>query len=624
MDDALRASVPTNGAAEPGRPVQTREARPHLPLAVGVGTVLDDRYRLTGTLETDQVKVLYRAEEIETGRTVAVGVFQEIGRHDRGRIESFRRPGPRGASRLEIPSAFAAVYECGLTDDGRLFLVAELLEGPTVDELLKRAAPLEPARALVLAIRVGEALEEVLNLGVLDLRVAPQDIIIVPNEGDQVRLRGSDRLILRRLGLEVPLAAAEAPGQDPRYASPEELAGLSPTERSVVYRFGLLLYELLAGAPPFPGTTRGEVGDSQRRPLKSRLRARHQGLPASVDRLLSRMLESDPRARPGDLAWILNELWDAAGRFRRNTPARPVHADSAGTADPRVRPGPVPTRRWALAGLPILVMGGALLAWPYLVGGPTARIVAPVPTRQAVDVFPGPAGSASPLEALPSNSGSERGEVSPSTPPTGALHPTPSVAASGPPARAAGETPSRPIAAAPEPPVSAQSGVAQRGEVSRSTPPTAAFRPTPSVAASGPPAQAAGETPSRPIAAAPEPPVSAQSGVAQRGEVSRSTPPTAAFRPTPSAAASGPPAQAAGETPSRPIAAAPEPPVSAQSGVAQVSGTASNSGPASPAPETTLTLPPARPRQLAPENPRAADPSAIIDWLFRESPRISE
>ena len=82
------------GAAEPGTRRCSAKARPHLPLAVGVGTVLEDRYRLTGTLEADQVKILYRAEEIETGRTVAVKVFHEIGRHDRGRIESFRRPRP--------------------------------------------------------------------------------------------------------------------------------------------------------------------------------------------------------------------------------------------------------------------------------------------------------------------------------------------------------------------------------------------------------------------------------------------------------------------------------------------------------------------------------------------------
>jgi serine/threonine-protein kinase len=513
---------------------------------VGVGTELGGRYRLTGTLATDQAGTVYRAEDAETGRAVAVRVFQEIGRHERSRLEGFHRAASRGTPRLELPSAFGTFHECDLTDDGRLFVVTELLEGPTVAELLRGTPPLDVTRALDLAIRIGEALEEVLNLGLFDLRVTPEDIV-VPDAGDGVRLRGLDRLILWRLGLADRLTDSEDPGRGACYASPEELAGLSVTERSVVHRFGILLYELLAGAPPFPGTTPAEVREHQRRPLRARLRDRHRGLPASVDRLVARMLDPDPQARPGDLAGILNELWDVSCRLRGKAPARPPGtASSARTAS--IPPtGPARTGPWVLAGVPLLVLSGALLAWLYVAGGPTVRTAPPSPVRAALDA-PTPSTGATPrLETASPDSGTEGDQVSrPETPAPETRHTpsAPSAAAGVPTARTAEAPPGAPSVARTESPLPSMSR----------------------------------KTASPPIVAAPAPPPS---------EPSAGTPAPSTISPP--------------ETPA----------------------TVNPVGPAAPSPQP-MTLPPLRPRPQAPENPRATDPGAIIDWLVRESPRVSE
>jgi serine/threonine-protein kinase len=333
------------------------------------GTVLRDRYRLTGPLEVGHTATVYGGEELETGRPVTVKVFHEVGRSDRGRIESGRRPASSGVAHEELPGAFVPVRACDLTEEGQLFLVIEVVPGTSLADRLRRTPALAPARALELAMRIGEALEASLNLGLLDLPLAPADIIL--DDAGRVRLLRSDVLILRRLGLGGPLATADAPERDPRYASPEELAGFPATERSVVYRFGVLLYELMSGAAPFDGTTPGEIRDQQRRPPR-RLRSRAPSLPASLDRLVSRMLDPDPLRRPADPTAILNELWDAASRLRAEAPPAPT--DVAAPA-PAVAPG-LPARRsrarsWALAALLVVVIGGALLAWPHLAGGPS-------------------------------------------------------------------------------------------------------------------------------------------------------------------------------------------------------------------------------------------------------------
>jgi hypothetical protein len=556
MDNGKDLYVPPSGASEPGS-VTLERAPQSLPLAMATGTILHDRYCLTGLLEVGHVATIYRAEEVETGRAVAVKIFHEVGRNDRSRLEVLHRPGPGGAPRLELPSAFVAVHDCGFTADGRLFLVTEVVEGPSVADLLMRTPSLAPIRALELAMRIGEALEAVLNLGLLDLRVLPRDVVVV-NDGDRVKLRGSDLPILRRLGLADGLEAAEAPGRDPRYASPEELAGLPATERSVVYRFGVLVYELLCGSPPFAGTTPAQVRDRQLRRLAVRLQDPDQELPPAVERLVSRMLDPDPRARPEDLTWIVNELWEAACYVRAKNPGVP--GDPALLAGPAVTPGRrFWTRRLALVGGPVLALSATLLAWPYLVKGPTARTSVVAPARPAVDVgsSPTPVVPAGTLLPPPSD---------PATPSGGISRQAPSL---------------EPPAGVPAPTLGPLATGSSVGPGATSPPRVPSEVPTVSRGAHPeiPPARARARPSSSAVAPIPKP----------------ALPPLA-------------------ETPASRSAATPT----------ESEPTPVRVGPSPPPVQQTVTSPSARPAQPPVESARATDPGAIIEWLVREGPRISE
>jgi hypothetical protein len=564
MDNGKDLSVPPNGASAPGS-VTLERAPQALPPAMATGTILRGRYCLTGLLEVGHVATLYRAEEVATGRAVAIKIFHEVGRNDRSRLEVLHRPGPGGAPRLELPSAFVAVHECGFADDGRLFLVTELAEGPSVADLLMRTPSIAPVRALELAMRIGEALEAVLNLGLLDLRVLPRDVVAV-NDGDRVKLRGSDLPILRRLGLADELEAAEAPGRDPRYASPEELAGLSATERSVVYRFGVLVYELLCGSPPFAGTTPAQVRDRQLRRLAVRLQDPDHELPPSVERLVSRMLDPEPRGRPEDLTWIVNELWEAACYVRAKNPA--ALGDPALPAGPAITPGRrFWTRRLALVGGPVLGLGATLLAWPYLVGGPTARPSLVAPARPAVEV-----GSSPPTPVVPA----------------GALVPPPSDPAT-PSGGISRQAPSlEPPAGVPAPTLGPLATGSSVGPGATSPPRVPSEVPTVSRGAHPeiPPARARARPSSSAVAPIPKPAM---------------PPLQPAMPPLP-------------ETPASRSAATPT----------ESEPTPVRVGPSPPPVQQTVTSPSARPAQPPVESARATDPGAIIEWLVREGPRISE
>jgi serine/threonine protein kinase len=372
----LDRSVEVGKARELALPRRSsRDVRP----ALKSGTVLRGRYRLVAPLESGLVATTYRAQDIDSGRTVDVKIFDELDRHEGNRVEPLDRPTSHSTPLLDLPSAFLAVHDCDLADDGRLYLVTEPVEA-TLADLLRQASPLEPVRALELAMWIGEAIEVAFNLGVTDLPLAPEDVII--DEGDRLRLRRSDVAILRRLGLADQLNAMEAPTRDPRYVSPEELAHLPLTERSIIYRFGVLIYELLCGSPPYDGTTPAVLRRQIRRG-PPRLRARHRALPASLDRLTARMVALDPLLRPATLTPILNELWEALCRHQSQVKRPAALLGQAGRAvgDPGRR---ARARHLTVAVASIGAVVGMFLTWPYL----APRLNKMVSTTHRVGVEP--------------------------------------------------------------------------------------------------------------------------------------------------------------------------------------------------------------------------------------------
>src|SRR5262245_43701628 len=319
------------------------------------GAIVQGKYRVNSLLETGPVATAYWGEQVETRRPVVLRLFTEP-RSDT--IRRSARLASQRASRSGLPDAFVEVVDLGVTDDGRDYLVTEFVQGPSLADLAKQTPPLEPIKALELAMRIGEAIKQALNLGFVDIPLAPEDIVV--DSERRIKLLRSDTLILDRLGPADH--AGQTPIRDPRYLSPDELAGLPTTERDVVYRFGLLLYELLGGRPLFEGKTIAAVREQQVKvPLGHLLPHRLGKYPASLSRVVGRLLDTNPTQRQPDLASVLNELWEATWFLRRN--------ESAGNSRMTLtRSGFSRARWWTAWGLSIVVLAvGAFGAWHYVV-----------------------------------------------------------------------------------------------------------------------------------------------------------------------------------------------------------------------------------------------------------------
>ncbi|MCO5171349.1 MAG: serine/threonine protein kinase [Planctomycetes bacterium] len=216
--------------------------------------------------------------------------------------ERFRREG-EVLARLRHPHV-VAVHGSGELEDGRPYLLLDLVDGRSLTEHLARAGPLPVAEALRLAREVAAALAAAHGAGVVHRDVKP----------DNVLLDAAGRALLTDFGIALALDQERLTrtGQwagTLHYMAPEQLSGGErvgpPTD---VYAVGALLYELLAGERPFDGDDVHQlaVAISTREPPP--LRTHRPDVPAAIAALVHRCLEKEPRARHPDAGALLDDL----------------------------------------------------------------------------------------------------------------------------------------------------------------------------------------------------------------------------------------------------------------------------------------------------------------------------
>ena len=284
------------------------------------GRVISERYRVVETLAPGPRDARYLARRLDTGALVEVRVLSGDLAPDDEVIRALRGQATRVAGAASPSPPIATVYECERTPDGALVLALEHPEGPTLRDTILRKGRLGPERALRLAILIGEALEWAHNLGLIHGGLCPENIVLVGPEPTVVLTQfGLDRLLASRSASTV--ARNGAAGKDAIYQAPEQASG-ETTERSDIYALGAVLFEMLAGTPPVPGTT------SRRRLRLESWTTRRSEVTRSLERIIGRALQVAPDRRPPYMSVVCNELSDALNRHRQRTV--PGHGAVAG------------------------------------------------------------------------------------------------------------------------------------------------------------------------------------------------------------------------------------------------------------------------------------------------------
>ena len=278
-----------------------------MPLAAGARL---GRYELLAALGAGGMGEVYRARDTLLGRTVAIKVIAAKSTGNAARTERFQREA-RAISSLSHPH-ICTLYDFG-QEDGTAFLVMEHLEGETLADRLERG-PLSIEEVLRYGAEMAEALDAAHRQGVVHRDLKPANVMLTR---DGVKLLDFG---LAKLGSEGPAShstesltqAGIVVGTLP-YMAPEQLEGGPVDARTDLYQLGAVLYEMAAGARPFPAKSQQALITAILAAEPPPLAEARPETPEGLERAVARCLAKDPEQRwqsardlADELRWILD------------------------------------------------------------------------------------------------------------------------------------------------------------------------------------------------------------------------------------------------------------------------------------------------------------------------------
>jgi serine/threonine-protein kinase len=327
-----------------------------------IGRTVDDRYRLLEVIGDGGMGRVFRAEQLATGRTVALKLLHSEFCGVADVVQRFEREA-EVTTQLSHPHIVKTV-EFGKWE-GRLYLAMEFLAGRSLADLLDKSGRLSVKRTIAIMRPVLDALEYAHGLGVVHRDLKPDNIMLVPTRG--VFSREGVKL------LDFGIAKLADDGQTherkltqigmvlgtPGYMSPEQAAGQTADVRSDLYSCGVILYEMLAGRRPFEAASGLEVLGMQMSGPPKALRdiAGDASIPSRLEGVVMRALTKQPAER-FQSARALREALDRAVDSRGGE-ARVSGIEKTILATPRKTR---PRRGWMHAGI-VAVAIALLIGW---------------------------------------------------------------------------------------------------------------------------------------------------------------------------------------------------------------------------------------------------------------------
>jgi tRNA A-37 threonylcarbamoyl transferase component Bud32 len=263
-------------------------------------------YRTVEWLGEGGMGTVYRVEHAVLGRQYALKVLRgKVIERDPSAAQRFVREA-RAAARVRHPH-IVDVFDFGYLDDGRPYFVMELCEGESLASMIRRG-PLSPADAVTLARQMAQALAAVHDHGVVHADVTPSNALVISKEPVHVKL----------LDFGLAAIAGEAFDEDekdfvlgtPAYISPEQLSGLPATDRSDQYGLGCVLFEMLAGHPPYVHESVRELCMMHVQAPVPIVESPHGPLPPMLADVVSTCLQKSPQQRFPGMRALLAALDD--------------------------------------------------------------------------------------------------------------------------------------------------------------------------------------------------------------------------------------------------------------------------------------------------------------------------
>ncbi len=255
---------------------------------------------------------IYRAYQHSTRREVALKVLRQEVAHDDTVRRRFHREA-EAVSRLKHPNT-VTTFDFGETPDGLLFIAMEFIDGVSLDKVIEGDERLSPARAIRIARQVALSLAEAHEKGIVHRDVKPHNIMLTSFDGSDDFVKVLDFGVAKLMAMDSNLTATGATFGTPEYMSPEQVQSKEIDQRSDLYALGVILYQMLAGAPPFTGNSAVTVALSHVRQRPPKIKDRTD-IPKPLLGVVKRLLAKDPRDRPQSARELAGELAEVETRL---------------------------------------------------------------------------------------------------------------------------------------------------------------------------------------------------------------------------------------------------------------------------------------------------------------------